>query len=420
MPNWDKAGYRWLWVIPLLTLVFLFNLVGSAPKAWFATFDRGSEALVICSMIHARSEGPVGLGLGAYGYGADDWPEGRYQAFSKGEGVTNQIYDTYKSQFGLQGHLYDAIYRLTGVRKLKFYHLISSTLLAIVFYLLILAVRAELGVGAALGLLLSAICSPWLVGAAKDLYWSPWTWFLPILTAMIVLGKNKAGDPRWLFAYFLSLLVRFLCGYEYVSTILIAAFIPFVYVSVRDRRPLSRFIIEGIRWSVLSISALITAFLIHAIAYSGNLAQGLALIVKDAKKRTSGLPGVSETMESINASRWHILHRYFFEWRQVGPFSFHVSFTTGILVFSTCSLYLCQQPERRGKALGYSFFFSWLAPLSWLILAKQHSFMHPHLIFVLWSVPTLLLGGISFFYVIESALPARLPWPNSLLSRWAT
>jgi hypothetical protein len=47
---------------------------------------------------------------------------------------------------------------------------------------------------------------------------------------------------------------------------------------------------------------------------------------------------------------------------------------------------------RRGKALVVSTWFSLLAPLSWFIIFKQHSAIHPHLNFIVWQMPFTIFG----------------------------
>jgi len=45
--------------------------------------------------------------------------------------------------------------------------------------------------------------------------------------------------------------------------------------------------------------------------------------------------------------------------------------------------------------------FSILAPLSWFVLAKGHSFIHTHLNHILWYIPFLLLGFAYVGFVFE-------------------
>jgi hypothetical protein len=50
-------------------------------------------------------------------------------------------------------------------------------------------------------------------------------------------------------------------------------------------------------------------------------------------------------------------------------------------------------PERRtSAALLAATWFSLLAPLSWFVLFKAHSFIHTHMDAIVWHMPFVLLG----------------------------
>jgi len=58
-------------------------------------------------------------------------------------------------------------------------------------------------------------------------------------------------------------------------------------------------------------------------------------------------------------------------------------------------------PGRRGLALISAVWFASLAPLSWFVIFKAHSYIHLHMNFITWHMPFALLGFGLCGYVAE-------------------
>ena len=410
----------------IIFFVFQINLFHTAPTEWFQDFEKGSEGLVIAAMIHSRYKGstsqeciamtgggamlkreswacdtPVKIGMGGYGYAIGNWPANVYTAFSNNQIINHPTYTYYTSALGLQGHLFTLLYKMFGITKIYFYQSINSFLLALIFCIFIFIVYIEFGISAAFILFIVTITSPWLIVAARNLYWIPWTWFLPLLTVMITMCKPNLRKFGFLI-YAVAVAIKLLCGYEYASSVLLASLIPILYIALRDRWSAVKIFKELATYSSFALVGIIIAFTLHAYARADSIKMGFISILGDANRRTAGVPGVSETMESINASRFTILRKYLNETAgmpisSISPFSFKVSI---FLIFLIAS-YLYMRSNKKGKSLSIVFFLSILPPLSWFFLAKQHAYLHTHLVYVLWSLPTLFVGAVCSGYFIQ-------------------
>ena len=82
---------------------------------------------------------------------------------------------------------------------------------------------------AGVGWLAAAVFSPWLQRGMKDIYWCTWTWLLPALAGLAVwaLARRRGRVPPWGYALvFAAVLVRCMCGFEFISDFLILCEIP--------------------------------------------------------------------------------------------------------------------------------------------------------------------------------------------------
>ena len=84
----------------------------------------------------------------------------------------------------------------------------------------------------------------------------------------------------------------------------------------------------------------------------------------------------------------------------------NVKYQTVIFVFAciSCLVWLSHFLFQRGKlpleeesiskltSLSIAVWFSFLAPLSWMVIFKGHSYIHTHMNFITWHMPFTLLG----------------------------
>jgi len=386
---------RWLLIAELtvlFALVFQLNIFKSIDPEWFRSHQADSEALVLSGIYHQKVTGSSDIPLGFYNYGEGDWVTRVFDHF-EADSFTGLTYGEYTSQYGLQGRLFSALYRLLHTTSRQLLEAFNSILSGLLFALLVDWVRRHYGRQEAIILGVSIVASTWLIAISRNLYWVSWTWFLPMVANGAVLLRENAKRPRWLLVYAataITIWIKALCGYEYITTITIMACIPLVLYCIEQGVPL----LQSLRHLVITGAAGVFGFgialLMHASVRAPNLLDGLRLIKQDAVRRTAGLVGDT----SVLLSRMDIIKRYVFGWEKPSTAFIDIPMWV-ILLFATVSvvaLTLNRMNDRRGYALGMAYVFSLLGPLSWFVLAKQHSANHTHLNYVLWYMPTFFLA----------------------------
>ena len=194
-------------------------------------------------------------------------------------------------------------------------------------------------------------------------------------------------------AAFISVTGKCLCGYEYISVIMIGliAFLLVDFLSALARRDNKNAILLFRTIIILGCVALlgfVTAICFHA-SLRGNhdIRAGIKdIFEQDILRRTTGADlnaFDAKLWPSFNASVWEVFCRYF-------------HFQTEIITGLNGNLFplLCVAPlcifahDCKNRELNisvfamYSIFF--LASISWFCLAKSHSYIHTHMNYVLW------------------------------------
>lgn len=348
------------------------------------------------------------------------------------EGVAEPlgVWQTYISQFGLQGKAFQKLASFFNDYEdaVAFARWLCSVLLALVLIGIVLLANKKFNILLAGCFYVVFLLSPWIVNFANNLYWVEFTWFLPMLVGIFCSVKIENIKIRIL-SYglvFLAVLVKCLCGYEYISAIMISAvafpladLIHAIFLKKRDYAIASLRAIIGI--GLAALLGFFVAIMIHAgYRGGGSLVNGIIdIFQQDVLRRTSG--GTLDAFAasywpSLNASHWETLLTYF---------NFYSRYQSEIVTGVPGNLFsvLCIAPlvilffdAKKGTvnyriyALYFIFFF---AAVSWFVLAKSHSYVHTHMNYVLWY-----FGFVQMcFYIvfdkarryIKEARPKRLP-----------
>lgn len=377
-------------------------------------------------------------------------------------------YKPYLSQFGGQLQTYRLLDRL-GFPAGGFALLNTLLLSAVVAALTFFVSREMFGLwgGLAFGLCLAS--SPWLVAFSKSIYWVAWTWFLPLLVST-ALGQKMLASNRQLLLPLLLLYAgffyKFLSGYEFATTMVIAACAPLVYFGLGVKSGVRRALLVMVLIGATSVLAFGSAVALHALKVGETLSDGLRIVHATAAKRvalgdveTAAREGCLATpqenydtchqniVRSLSAPRGIILASYL-------TFRGSIPWLAGTDVINEPALEATRQALRRlnfraaaGEMAGVSgamwltalrlpltlllvaallglcamrlwrnrpasapdaalIGFSALAPLSWFIVASGHSYGHLQINFVLWTLPFLpfVVG-----YVVKSWTDAPAP-----------
>jgi len=424
--------------LPLLLVVLLAflsyhgNFWRAADSHWFAGFSHDSEQLVRDGLRHAERGGDAVPGRSLQ-------PEGEFEV--------------YRSQLGLQVKAF-AVLQRAGLQQIAQLHAVAALAMALVVAALFGFIRRDFGLRAAVAVVAVMVLSPWLVVFARNLYWVTFTWFLPLLVAMAFAGRIFSGGRvlvAALVCWFATYLLKFLCGYEYLTAIFLAACVPLVHAALRQQRALTSLLRVVVLHGLVLSMALLAAFVLHASSLPTTQGKsGWQQILLTAEKRLAArdpaqtareacggddacvavmqaslesnplrvagtyllvpdvLPwtGSARDMtplqkQAVRAALRHPGHDSFAQLRAAVDdatlFSLLASRVLSPLCFLLLAVWAFRRALRQGRVQTLTLLAAASAPLSWFVLAKGHSYIHLHLNYVLWYLPFVLYVPIVLF-----------------------
>lgn len=363
----------------MMTWNYMYNSFNNN-NTKFSGFQSDSEALVL-EPIAAEHEGVVNS---LSGYGLGHYKDGTYS--------------DYKSQYGLQGKIFRFIARYIGYGSVKGLNFICAFATAMVLVILILLLKYKYNTLFAGCFYVTFLLSPWIVNFAKNLYWVEFTWFVPMVVGLIATMKINSIKCRigcYVFA-FISILVKCLCGYEYISCIMMGL-IAFPVIDLfnalvsKKREKIKQELKMIVLLGVIALFAFAVAILVHASLRSDeSIVKGIKLIFEeDVLRRTNGadLNNYSSVYwPSMNASIWEVFCKYFHFSTDVitgiNGYLFPILCVIPIVIFIYDYKLRNEKTDYYQCIFMYLFFF--MTAISWYCLAKSHSYIHTHMNYVLW------------------------------------
>ncbi len=424
-----KVGI-WVMSTLLLFLGFYTNYWGVAHQKWFDTHQRDTEGHIMGRMVKSRQDGIFSAG-GLTGDGSTaNIPEQleipspynwQYKAYLNN--LSFDKFSTYNSQPGGQGMIFsllDKLIPLSPKNKLEIFYVLTALLTAIALTLILAWFYQEFGLLAAVFVLGSALFSHWLTVFGKNLWWSTWAFYLPMIAVMYYIKYNRIPLNRqhiWFcIIIFFSVSIKcFINGFEYITTTLIMMMTPCIYYAILDKWNINQclkwLIAAGIgTGAAIFLSLIMLCYQIGAV--KGGFMHGIEHVIWSFGKRTYGeakdYPDVYAA--SMEAGTIRVVITYmkgiFFDLNNY--ISVENTFISNIIfkvryyyliglfaVISVLQLWRSNSLETKRNqyiALIITTWFSILAPMSWFIIFKAHSFIHTHMSFLLWQMPFTLFG----------------------------
>lgn len=322
--------------------------------------------------------------------------------------------------------LLDRLIPLSPQIKLWSFYILTALLSAIALTTIIGWFYEAFGGWVAICVTGSAVLSQWLTVFGKNLWWSLWAFYLPMIVVMYFLKHHRETLDRQLIRFgiliFIAVSIKcFINGYEYITTTLIMMLVPFVYYAILDkwngRQCLKWSLVAGIGSGVaIFLSLIMLCFQIGAT--KDGFMDGVAHVIWSFGKRTyanaEDYPPVYAA--SLNAGAISVVITYmngiFFDLNNylsvpnefISNFLLKIRYYYLIVLFIAMSalLFWRSSADRRWQniTLICTTWFSILAPLSWFVIFKAHSYIHTHMSFLLWQMPFTLFG----FAVLGSAV----------------
>jgi hypothetical protein len=199
----------------------------------------------------------------------------------------------------------------------------------------------------------------------------------------------------WLGLAFVAFLIKFLAGYEFTSTVILATATGCL-LTVKERPNLFRHVLRNASWVIaVGVTAFVVAAALHAMKEGG-----FAVFAQKAANRMGGDGYSLESslifgkFQPIGAVLWLYLGG------NIVTLTKNFGFVLALIVMYAVLVLLDERfnwfygaERRRLQVLALAVLASFTAPLSWFILGKGHSFDHLPFDLIMWYVPTIPLGG---------------------------
>lgn len=321
----------------------------------------------------------------------------------------------YRSQFGLQGVMCGAAFRACGGNVQDFVPWVAAgvaALTAAVLGLFFADVARRITPAAGhLGVLLAA-GSPILLPFATSPYWVPFLLFAPFVAAWLLLpwGFGSAGRFGVVALAVAGLTgLKALCGYEYLSAVVLAPAAAVVYHRAASGLGWRKRFLPAVVLVVADVGGAVGAMGLHVVqlgALDGS--NGLAVI----RERAATMTGTGTTdpkhftvclapdpgflPDSVRVPARHVLNYLWLpavasptSW---GPLRFAVPFGVVVVAVGIAGGFARRVAPPAVRALVPAAAVGSVASASWHVLAPTHTCIHGQLNLVTYYVPFLLLA----------------------------
>ena len=202
---------------------------------------------------------------------------------------------------------------------------------------------------------------------------------------------------------FMVTLFRFLCGFEFTSTVMISAEVPIFFYFIKDfenkerRKYWFRQMEKVGAVLLISFCAAMLVWLFMQIRYMG-MEKALLEIMQTIAKRTGVMKSVlDENMmnvlsESLDAPRMQVVQLMMFnQWPAMGKMCIlHILVLTFLL--QAAKSFLIKENKTNMIKFMAVYMLSLAAPISWFYLASGHTYIHYYIDVILWMMPVIPLS----------------------------
>jgi hypothetical protein len=400
----------------LLFLGFDRNQWHLSPAESFSSFQEDSESLVLGRMVESRQAGLFSDGA-LLGWGDAASPDlnaadydRQYQTYLSGGSFDSYL--IYKSQSGMQAtffSLLDSVSPFTPAQDLRLFRAFTSLLTALVISALVVWFFLEFGWTTAIVVLITTLGSMWITYYGRNLFYSIWTYFLPMLVVLYLLRRESQGaklNERTLYfaAFGLIFFKGVFSGYDFLLPPLGMLATALIFYAIKDSWTFAKAARRLSLTAVFSIAGILLSFLVVAAqvgAVTGHFSDGLLHILNTIGRRTVGetldpaqsgvyLSGGEASLRSVLDA---LLHKSAI---MAGVKYIHlIYFFLAVTLLFTLVFWL-KKGTRTDLALAATTWISLLSPLSWVVAFKAHAYFHAHTTSIIWHMPFAIFGYALF------------------------
>jgi len=344
-------------------------------------------------------------------------------------------YWIYKSTPGFQGILFSLFDRYTGFTpqsNLSIFRWSVSIFLAATLTAFCVWVAAEFGWLATGLVVLFVMASKWLTILGGNLYWCLGAFYLP-WSVLTFMTQKRGQAHTWplpsifLWSYCLALAKILLTGFEFITAALVMFSTPFIFYGVWYRWPWKLWFQRLATFGAAMLAGILSGLLVLTVqvrAVLGSYEAARAYILFAWVRRTTGADeGWINPLDVVKT----YLGGYAFDVAgrlRVGPgilaelLNGKYVFLIGLIVVASALFFVryWRQPKTQtysiGLALIVTCWYSMLAPLSWLIVFKEHAAIHLRLDYIVWQMPFLLYGMALIGFVIAIWFKPNMSGPR--------
>lgn len=345
------------------------------------------------------------------------------------EQVISKDFVVYMSQQGGQAMFFSVIDQLLPFNKMVNYQIlrfISAFISALGLACFLLWVKANFGTFVGVINLFLTAGSYWLVLFSANLWWFYGSFFMQFVCLLNYMHKKDLVQKKtWNYIYlitaFTTVLKCFFTGFEYITTFMVMGMMPYFYYLILNSNSLKYSVKKIVLGSLSSlVGALIgMVLLVSQISYyKGGIQEGINHIKYSVLKRTVDtgaevgeiyLKSIKSSYADVFALYWNkviidypeILHLHRFGIYMPLQFRHFIVF---FFILSVIVWFLNR--EKKVRVIVLTYYISMLAPLSWFIIFKAHTYVHEHMNTIVWFMPTFLFGYI----IIGNFLLAIKQW----------
>jgi hypothetical protein len=398
----------------MLYFAFSGNRFATLGGKSFIGQQADSEATIIGRLAASRYEGMISHGglEGKYFLPDSDLELTIYQIDIYNGTKPLGDWGPYPSEIGLHAIVLSIIDRLLPFRdNTTTYRSLVAVLNAGCFGILVAWLASYFGTFGAAMAVLSLITSLWMVGLGRNFAVVIGIHFFPFLVTLCILWCESLGRriaaPTFFMLVFCAFVAKFAASYVWAPNVALSALVPVAFYAIYDRWSLKKIITQTFLIGSACVAALLVAIAIHVVMLARiepDIQSAFLVLFGRAVVRFGiDLPQFKQFVNegdfagiSLFSTFEKCLNYPVFHFWPLLNWTFGDSLMllgAGLVATYSISysLGLSKSPLHRARIASTVLAFA--VPLPWMVLARQHSWVHPFINSVQFYMPLIPMGA---------------------------